>query len=147
VLKNFGFPLKERNAVKQMVGRLAVLMAFASFFISAQTKPTQAEIDQWKNEGKSLESSACKKIAWLLQNEQTASVDLPKQPIRNGLGWCGRGFIEGAAFVIGDDALKKVDEFGLCVDVVAAHIASSCYNHPTKTASEAVPNLLVKVLK
>lgn len=43
--------------------------------------------------------------------------------------------------MIDDDALKKVDEFGLSVDVVAAHIASYCYNHPTETASEAVQGL------
>lgn len=106
-----------------MKGPITLLLAFASF-VSAQAKPTQAQIDQWKNDGKSLESSACKKITWMLQNEKTASADLPKQPIRNVLGWWGRGFIEGAAFMIGDDAIKKVDEFGLSVDVVGAHIAS-----------------------
>jgi hypothetical protein len=62
-------------------------------------------------------------------------------------GITSRGFVEGAAFVIDDDALKKVDEFGLSVDVVAAHIASYCYNHPTETRLRLCRDLLVKVLK
>lgn len=57
---------------------LTLLLAFASF-VSAQTKPTQAEIDQWKKEPNILESSACKKITWLLEAERTASAEvLPK---------------------------------------------------------------------
>jgi len=51
-----------------MKGPITLLLAFASF-VSAQAKPTQAQIDQWKNDGKSLESSAFKKITWMLQNE------------------------------------------------------------------------------
>lgn len=63
------------------------------------------------------------------------------------MGWWGRGYIEGAVFVMGDDALKKADKFGLSVDVVAAHIAAYCYEHPTETTFDAVQHLLVKVLK
>jgi hypothetical protein len=126
---------------------LTLLLAFASF-VGAQTKPTQAEIDQWKKEPNILESSACKKITWLLEAERTASAEvLPKQGIRNVMGWWGRGYIEGAVFVMGDDALKKADKFGLSVDVVAAHIAAYCYEHPTGTAFDAVQHLLVKALK
>ena len=48
---------------------------------------------------------------------------------------------------MGDDVLKKADKFGLSVDVVAAHIATHCYEHPTETAFDAVQHLLVKVPK
>jgi hypothetical protein len=123
---------------------ILTLLAFASF-VNAQSKPTQAEIDQWKKEPKVLESSTCKKITWLLEDERTASAEL--QPMRNLLGWWGRGFIEGAVFVMGDKALKKADQFGLSVDVVAAHLSAYCSEHPTETASDAVQKLLVKVLK
>jgi hypothetical protein len=54
---------------------------------------------------------------------------------------------EGAVIVMGDDVLKKADKFGLSVDVVAAHIATHCYEHPTETAFDAVQHLLVKVPK
>lgn len=86
---------------------LTLLLVFASF-VSAQTKPTQAKINQWKKEPNILESSACKKITWLLEAERTASAGvLPKQGIRSVMGRWGRGYIEGAVFVMGDDALKE----------------------------------------
>lgn len=117
---------------------LIPLLASQSY-VSAQTKSTQAEIDQWKKETAILESSACKKITWLLETEP--------QGIRSVMGWWGRGYIEGAAFVMGDDAVRKADKFGLSVDVVAAHVATYCYEHPAETAFDAVRRLLVKVLK
>jgi hypothetical protein len=137
-------PRREMQVIKTTV---VLVLAFASF-VGAQTKPTQAEINQWKKESNILESSVCKKIIWLLDDERTASAELPKQPIRHALGWWGRGFIEGAVYMIDDDkAQKKAGEFGLSVDVVAAHVAAYCYEHQTETPLDAVHQLLLKVLK
>lgn len=115
------------------------MLAFASA-AAGQTRPTQMELDQWKKEPQILESSACKKLTWLLEND-------PDQKVRQGLGWWGRGFIEGAVFVMGNKAQKSASEFGLSVDVIAAHITAYCYQHPTETAFEAAQQLLLKVLK
>jgi len=122
----------------------ALMLAFASF-AAGQTKPTQAEIDQWKKEPQVLESSVCKKVTWLLENERDASPEV--QTVRHALGWWGRGFIEGAVFIMGDKAQKRASEFGLSIEVVAAHISAYCYQHPLETASDATQQLLVRVLK
>ena len=133
--------------MKKMMTAFLLLLAFTSF-AGGQTKPTQVEINQWKKEESGiLESSMCKKITWLLDSERGASTELTKQPIRYALGWWGRGFIEGAVYMIGDKAQKKAGEFGLSVDVVAAHIASYCYDHQTETPFDAVQQLLLTVLK
>jgi hypothetical protein len=131
--------------MKRMMAAFPVLLTFAPF-VGAQTKPTQAEITQWKKVPGILESSVCKKITWLLDSERVASTELTKQPIRYALGWWGRGFIEGA--VMSDEkAQKKASDFGLRVDVVAAHIATYCYDHQADTPIDAVQDLLLKVLK
>jgi hypothetical protein len=132
--------------VKEITGTAVLLLGFASFG-GAQTRPTQAEIDRWKKEPNILESSECKKITWLLENERTASSERPKQLLRNILGWWGRGFIEGAVLGMGGKAQGAANDFGLSVDVVAGHIATYCYQNPTKTPFDAVQQLLLKVVK
>jgi hypothetical protein len=129
-----------------MMAAFPLLLTFAPF-VGAQTKPTQAQINQWKKEPGILESSVCKKITWLLDTERIPSTELTKQPIRYALGWWGRGFIEGAVYMSGDKAQKKAEEFGLSVDVVAAHIATYCNDHQANTPFDAVQDLLRKVLK
>jgi hypothetical protein len=125
-----------------------VLLLASPSVVGAQTKPTQAEINEWKKEAGMLESSGCKKITWLLESEQAVSTGSPRQqPIHYALGWWGRGFIEGAVYIISDKAQKRASEFGLSVDVVAAHIATYCYDHQTETPFDAVQQLLLKVLK
>src|SRR5262245_54947413 len=133
----------------QIIVAAGVLLAFASA-ASAQTKPTQAEIEQWnKNMNSSvIDSYPSKKATWQVENEQKVSTELPKQPIRYALGWWGRGFIEGAIYMIGGDkAEKKAAEFGLSVEVVAAHITTYCYSHQAETPFDAVQDLLLKVVK
>ena len=134
---------------KQILVASVFVLGLASA-VGAQTKPTQAEIDQWKKETGTqiLEGSVCKKITWLLESERNVSGDLTKQPIRYALGWWGRGFIEGAVYMIpGDQAQKKAAEFGLSVEVVAAHIAAYCYDHEKERPFDALQDLLLKVLK
>src|SRR5437016_746096 len=95
---------------------LVLVMALAA----AQTKPTPAEINEWQN-NKVLESSPCKQITWLLESESKGEPNMTKQPIHYALGWWARGFVEGAIYILGNkEAEKKVDEFGLSVDVAAA---------------------------
>jgi hypothetical protein len=131
--------------MKRMLRTFPVFLIFAPF-IGAQSKPTQAEITQWKKEPSVLESSVCKKITWLLENERGASTELTKQPVRYALGWWGRGFIEGAV-MSDENAQKKASDFGLSVDVVAAHISTYCYSHQADRPIDAVQDLLLKVLK
>jgi hypothetical protein len=130
--------------MKTPVVAVVVVLALASF-VDAQTKPTQAERDQWTKESNNiLESSSCKKITWLLEGERKVSAELP---IHHALGWWGRGFIEGAVIIMGNAKVeKKANDFGLSVDVVAAHIATYCYGHQTETPFDAVQNLLLTVL-
>ena len=122
-------------------------MLAAASEITAQTKPTQAELDQWAKDPDSqvLETSTCKKVTWLLEAEK----DRPntQRPIRYALAWWGRGFIEGAVYMIGEKAQKAASRFGLSADVVAAHISTYCYAHQTEAPFEAVQDLLLKVLK
>ena len=132
--------------MKMMMTAFPLLLTFAPF-VGAQTKPTQAEINQWKKEPDILESSVCKKINWLLDSERMTSPQLTKQPIRYALGWWGRGFIEGAVYISGEKAQKKAEDFGLSVDVVASHIATYCYDHQADTPFDAVQESLLKVLK
>ena len=111
---------------------------------SAQTKPTKAELDAWEKDpnAKVLEASPCKKITWLVESEQHQSPGLTHQPIGYALGWWGRGFIEGAVYMIGGEkAEKKASEFGLSVDVVQAHLKGYCYTHPTETPFDAIQDL------
>jgi hypothetical protein len=136
-----------------MLKRIAALALFALMFaqsVSAQSTVTQADIEQWKKDAKTqpLESTSCRAITWLLDGERkTRPAERPKQPIGYALGWWGRGFIEGAVYMIGGEkAEKKADEFGLSVEVVTAHIATFCFDHPTKTPFDAAQGLLLKVL-
>jgi hypothetical protein len=125
-------------------------LGFASI-VGAQAKPTQTEIDRWKKDPNAqiLESTPCKKIAWLLDGEGNLKpAELSKQPIRYALGWWGRGFIEGAVDLSGDEkAQKAANDFGLSVEVVAAHIATYCDGHQRDTPLDAVHDLLRKVLR
>ena len=107
--------------------------------------PTQAEIDQWKKEpaAQILETSPCKKITWLLISERKGTT----HEIHDSLGWWGRGWIEGAAYVLGDVANKKANDFGLSVDVVAAHLQTYCAARPTETPYAGIQDLMLKVLK
>src|ERR1700687_4587649 len=120
--------------MKQMTAALVFTLALTPL-VGAQTKPTQTEIDQWTKDTNPqvLESEPCKKIAWLLDSERNVSADLVHQPIHYALGWWGRGFVEGAVYMIGGAAPKKANEFGLSVEVVVAHIATYCYAHDTET--------------
>jgi hypothetical protein len=75
-----------------------------------------------------------------------------RQTIRQSLGWWGRGFIEGSAYIIdlpGNEqkAMKKVLEFGVSNAIVVAHIDTYCRAHPTDTPIDGVQNLLTKMLK
>jgi hypothetical protein len=83
-----------------------------------------------------------------LDGERKLSQDVTHQPIRYALGWWGRGFVEGAVYMIGGDKpQKKADEFGLSVDVAAQHIATYCYYHQNEMPLDTVQDLLLKVLK
>jgi hypothetical protein len=79
-----------------MMAAVVLVLGFASF-ASAQTRPTQVEIDQWKKEPGILRNVRVQEIAWLLESERTASAELPKQPIRYALGWWGRGFFASSS--------------------------------------------------
>jgi hypothetical protein len=118
--------------------------------LSAQAKPTQAEIDAWEKDPNAqvLERSPCKKITSLLESERTRPEGPTNQPIHYALGSWGRGFIEGAIlFLPNSEALtKQVGEFGLSVDVTASHIASYCDANPTRTPFEAIQALLLKAI-
>jgi hypothetical protein len=134
-----------------MTNQLTIAFAIAvasGSAIAAQTKPTQAEIDAWKKDpAPILESSPCKKITWLLESEGAATTELPRRSIRYALGWWGRGFVEGAVYILGDKAATSANDFGLSVEVVSAHIATYCYDHQTETPADAIQHLLLKVLK
>jgi hypothetical protein len=132
-----------------------VLLLATAWFVTAQTKPTQAEIDQWQKAPGTLESTKCKMVTLLLDSEKNGELLVLKsaelvsqQPWHYALGWWGKGFIEGAIFMIhSEKAEKRASDFGLSVEVVAAHIATYCYDHPNETPLDAVENLLAKVLK
>jgi hypothetical protein len=117
----------------------------------AQTKPTQAEQEGWAKNPRAgvLESSSCKQVTWLLEGEEKLPGDaLTKQPVRHALGWWGRGFVEGAVYMVpGEKATQAATDFGLSVDVVAAHISAYCYGHQTETPYDAIQSLLLKILK
>lgn len=142
----------ERNMVKRfatngvMTFVLAATMAHVTAAPQAQTiKPTPAELAEWDKDAdaKVLETSPCRKVLWLLESDTSA-----KNPIHNALGWWGRGFIEGAVYMIpGGKAEKAAADFGLSVDVVASHIQTYCYSHQTEHPAEAIQELLLKVLK
>jgi hypothetical protein len=124
--------------------------------VGAQTPPTKAEIEQWqKNPAtKSIEATPCKEISWLLENEAKLRM-ADDQRIRDALGWWGRGFVQGATYMIdvgiakgkGNEAMKKADAFGLSAEVVGAHIATYCHGHEAETPGDAIQDLLAKVLK
>ncbi len=121
---------------------------FGLLALLPQTTPTPSELAQWKDPSSQiLESSPCKKITWLLEAEKKSG----DQGMHHALGWWGRGYVEGAVYMIdgeaGDAARKRVQEFGLSVDVVTAHITTYCYAHPTDTPMEAVQALLLKAMK
>jgi hypothetical protein len=122
-----------------------VLLTAAS--ASAQTKPTQAETDAWATDpmAQILESSPCRKITWLIESEKNRPE--PGRQIHIALGWWGRGFIEGAVYVFGDKAQKAASDYGLSVDVVAAHVTTYCYSHQTETPLDGIQSLLLKVIK
>lgn len=124
-----------------------LLMCCLTVSVAAtQTKPTPQEFAQWEKDTNNgiLETTVCKKITWLLESERGTA----KDPIHSALGWWGRGFISGAVYMIGGEkADKKAGDFGLSVDVVAAHIATYCYAHDTGTPFDAIQDLLLKVLK
>lgn len=132
------------RSLKHMIGGAIIATACVSVSI-AQTKPTPAEQEQWAQGPQILESSPCKKITWLLEAE--AKQPSANKSIRLALGWWGRGFIEGEVYIMGEKAQKSVADFGLSVDVVAAHISSYCYDHPSETPVEAVAALTLKALK
>jgi hypothetical protein len=137
--------------VTKHITAAVVLLLASGAFVAAQTKPAQAEIDQWNKDANAqmLETSPCTKVIWLLENERnTSPAELPKQPIRYALGWWGRGFIEGAVYMIpGDKAQEAASRFGVSVEVVASHIAAYCYDHHTATPLDAIQALLLTVLK
>jgi hypothetical protein len=115
----------------------------------AETPPTQEEIARWKKNTQALETAPCKMVTWILENEPQKDGE---QKVHQSLGWWGRGFIEGAAYTIdlpGNEgkAMKAVVDFGLSVDIVAAHIAAYCRSNPTKTPIDGVQALLLKALK
>ena len=121
---------------------------------SAQTKRTPAEQEAWANNPQAgvLESSPCKQVTWLLEGEENLAGDpLTKQPVRHALGWWGRGFIEGAVYMVpgekGEKVTKAATDFGLSVDVVASHISTYCYGHQTETPYAAIQGLLLTILK
>ncbi len=128
------------------LGSPIIVLCFAQA-VTAQTEPTQAEKDAWAKDPKAqiLESSPCKKVTWLTESE--AKLPAAEKGIHTALGWYGRGFIEGATYMIGDKALKAAGDFGLSVDVVAAHITTYCYGNPNGTPADAVQDLLLKVLQ
>ena len=124
---------------------LAAFVVWSSTGFAQGTPPTQAEIEQWKRDPASniLETSPCKQITWLLDSERNGTT----HDIQHSLGWWGRGFIEGAVYMKGDNAQKKARDFGLSVDVVAAHLQTYCVAHPTETPFDGVQDLVLKVLK
>jgi hypothetical protein len=135
--------------MNQIAAAVVFVVAFASWSGAQITNPTQAEKDAWAKDPntKILESSPCKQITWLLEGERKESSELPKQPIRYALGWWGRGFVEGGVYMVpGDKAVKAAADFGLSVEVVAAHISTYCYSHETETPFDAIQNLLLKVM-
>lgn len=132
-----------------MSARLATLALLAcALGISerayAQTKPTAEELKAWANDKSTLvlETTPCKELNWLLEKEQT------EKPIRIGLGWWGRGFIEGALYIINVPAIdKKAQDFGLTVDVVASHISAYCYTHEKETPYDAIQKLILQIMQ
>jgi len=131
----------------------ATIVAIAfSFLCVCQLRAQTAsadEISKWQKNPQPLENTSCKLITSLLDKnrDNEASRDL-----HLSLGWWGRGFIEGAAYMIDPPgkepkASKKVSEFGLTVDVVAAHLEAYCRSNPNDTPVEAVQDLLLKALK
>src|SRR5262245_25172883 len=125
---------------KQIIVTAGILFALASA-AGAQTRPSiQAEVEQILKENRPMESSPCRIVLEVAKG---------RQDIRQGLGWWGRGFIEG--FIYGTDTNgeleKKASEFGISVHVVTAHIEAYCTDNPTKTPFDAVQDLLLKVLK
>jgi hypothetical protein len=124
---------------------LVVALSSSTVFTQAPTLPTQAEIDQWKKDpaAQILETSPCKKITWVLQSEHEGNTRVN----HDLLGWWGRGWIEGAAYILGGNATDKANEFGLSVNVVAAYVQTYCAAHPTDTPYAAIQDLMLKVLK
>jgi hypothetical protein len=137
--------------------RRTAIAAFVVFLfqvspVTAQTAPSQEEIDKWKTEAPVLETSPCKMVTWLLEDKRIA--EATRERYRESLAWWGRGFLEGAAYMIGAPgrrsemkAWKKVVDFGLTTDVVAAHLSSYCHQHPTDRPIDAIQDLLLKALK
>ena len=134
-----------------MTKYLMALIILWATSASAQTKPTPAEQEAWANNPRAgvLESAPCKQVTWLLEGEEKLPGDSStKQPVRHALGWWGRGFIEGATYMVpGEKATKAATEFGLSVDVVASHISTYCYGHQTETPYAAIQSLLLTILK
>ena len=87
---------------------------------------------RWKNEpaAKVMETSPCRKITWMLESDES-----DKNPIRIALGG---GDVDSSKarwhMVPGDKASKAASDFGLSVDVVAAHIKTYCYSHEQDNA-------------
>ena len=134
------------NTVLQITLVSGILLAFVSP-AAAQTKPTQAEIEQWKKDTRPLLSSPCKKVIWVLEREQKA-FSTRQRANRLGLGWWGRGFIEGVLYINGTNEMrKKAEDFGVSAELVAAYISTYCSDHPTETPFDAVQHLLIEVLK
>lgn len=119
----------------------AVLVLVQMSASGGQPSPSAAERKAWSQQ--TLETSSCKRISGLLDGESHLGV----QPIHDALGWWGRGFIEGATYFAGAKAQKAAADFGLSADVVAAHVATYCVDHPSQTPEHAIQDLLTKVLK
>lgn len=139
-----------RNPIVTIVWLSVLCCPFATNTVAfnSQSKPTPAEIAEWKQSKEPMESSKCRKIAWLLESESLTGRSFVNQPIRYGLGWWGRGFVEGAlAFSDNEKAKQQAAEFGLSVEVVASHVSTYCVAHPDETPMEAMHTLLLKVVK
>lgn len=128
-----------------MFAVIAFVLAASS--AGAQTQPTQSQKDKWVKEAASalLEDMPCREVTWLLDGETQRPRS--EQRFHDGLGWWGRGFVEGAVYIAGEKAQKAALNFGLSVDVVGSHIAAYCRVHEAGTPFDAIENLLLKVLK
>ena len=126
---------------------VVVLMLVWGSFATAQTRPTPAEQDAWARDPNAtmLETTPCKKITWLIENGLKRPPT--QRPFRSALGWWGRGFLEGAVYVMGDKASKTAGASGLSAEVVATNIVTYCYGHPADTPVAAVQDLLLRILK
>jgi hypothetical protein len=114
-------------------------------FVMASNAQTKSEMDARKQDLGPLEATSCKEVTRLLNSERG---ELVERPIRFGLGWWGRGFVTGAVYILGTKrAEEKARAFGLSVEVVAAHLATYCHDHPTETPMAGVLDLLENVVR